>query len=681
MKKIRGSQYWLAAATLVALPGHALAQQAPAREDETIIVWGRAIDLAGDAQSASEGIVGYGDFEHRPLSRVGELVEVIPGMIATQHAGGGKANQYFLRGFNLDHGTDFSATVDGVPVNLRTHGHGHGYLDLNFLIPEIVERVRYRKGPYHADVGDFSAAGTADFVTYARLDDGFLEIAVGELDYRRIVGANSFALGGGDLLLAGEAQGYDGPWALGEDLRKFNMLARYTRAFAGGEASFAFSAYESEWRSSDQVPLRAVESGLIDRFGFIDPDLGGDTQRISLSGQVVWNDASIGAYVISSDFRLFSDFTYLLEDPVNGDEFEQVDERIVYGAYVRRNWNADLGGRDVTFRLGADARLDDISDIGLFRSAGRVRLATVREDEVREFSVSGFAESELEIAPSLRAIFGLRADHYDVDVDAGLPANAGEAEDSIFSPKLALAWMPTEGLEFYANYGQGFHSNDARGATISIDPVSGNPADPVPLLVRAEGAEIGARWERGDFNATLTAFWLELDSELVFVGDAGATEPGDASRRVGLEFAAFWQPTDWLTLDATATQTDAESLDAPSGLRRIPGAIEQVIGAGAVVTLDSGLTASLRVRRFGEAPLIEDASVSSEPTTLVNLGFTQDFGRVRLGLDVLNLFDSEDADITYFYESRLPAEGAGVEDIHFHPVEPRQVRVSLRARF
>lgn len=681
MKKFMSSKYWLAAATLAALPNAAFAQQAVAPEDETIIVWGRAIDLVGEAQSASEGIVGYGDFEHRPLSRVGELVEVIPGMIATQHAGGGKANQYFLRGFNLDHGTDFSATVDGMPINLRTHGHGQGYLDLNFLIPEIVERVRYRKGPYHADVGDFSAAGTADFVTYTQLEEGFLEVAAGEFDYRRVVGANSFALGEADLLLAGEVQGYEGPWALSEDLRKLNALARYTRAFAGGEASLSFSAYESEWRSSDQVPLRAVESGLIDRFGFIDPDLGGNTQRISLSGQVVWSDASIGVYVVSSDFQLFSDFTYVLEDPVNGDEFEQIDERMVYGGYARRDWSAEFAGREVTFRLGADTRLDDISDIGLFRSAGRVRLSTVRQDEVREFSVSAFAESELEIAPSLRAVIGLRADHYDVDVDADLAANAGEAEDSIFSPKLTLAWMPADGLEFYANYGQGFHSNDARGATISIDPVSGDPANPVPLLVRAEGAEVGARWERGDFNATITGFWLELDSELVFVGDAGATEPGDATRRLGVELAAFWQPTDWLTLDATATQTNAESIDAPSGLRRIPGAIEQVVGAGAVVTFDSGLMASLRVRHFGEAPLIEDGSISSVPTTLVNLGLTQDFGPFRLGLDVLNLFDADDADITYFYESQLPPEGASVEDIHFHPVEPRQIRVSLRARF
>ncbi len=665
----------LSAALLASIFTEATAQTAV--DDETIIVWGRAIDLVGEAQSSSEGVVGYGDFEHRPLARVGELVEVIPGMIATQHAGGGKANQYFMRGFNLDHGTDFSATVDGVPINLRTHGHGQGYLDLNFLIPEIIERVRYRKGPYFADVGDFSAAGTADFSTYARLDENFAEIAGGEFGYWRAVGALSFSVGRGDLLVAGEAQTYDGPWDLSEDLRKFNGFARYTAPFAGGDLSVLLNAYTSEWRSSDQVPLRAVESGLIDRFGFIDPDLGGETTRLSLSGRATWTDASIGAYVISSDFRLFSDFTYFLDDPVNGDEFEQRDRRIVYGGYARRAWDV---GQSTTLRVGADARLDDIRDIGLFHTDARSRFSTVRRDEVREFSLSGFAEGEFALTPRLRAILGLRADYYDVEVDADLAANAGEIDDSIFSPKAAFAWTPVDGLEFYANYGQGFHSNDARGATIGVDPVSGDPVDPAPLLVRAEGGELGARWERGPFNATLTAFYLELDSELVFVGDAGATEPGDATRRTGVELAVFLEVTDNLVFDLSATRTDAESLEAPSGQQRIPGAIDTVVGAGVVYTLDD-LVLSLRVRHFGDAPLIEDGSISSEPTTLVNLGATYDLGPVRIGLDVLNLFDAEDADITYFYESQLAGEGSPVEDLHFHPVEPRQLRVSLRARF
>ncbi|MBI1339157.1 TonB-dependent receptor [bacterium] len=673
----------LAAVLFLALPEGVAQTRETAPADDTVIVFGRALDLIGEAHSASEGVVGYADFEDRPLSRIGELVEVVPGVIATQHSGEGKANQYFLRGFNLDHGTDFSVSVDGLPVNMRTHGHGQGYLDLNFLIPEIVEQVRYRKGPYFADGGDFSAAGSAAYRTDDRLPQPFLELRVGEFDYVRGVAAGSFDLGPATtLLLAAERQTYGGPWVLDQDLDKLNGFAKLTHRRGAARFDVSLSAYESTWVSTDQIPERAVASGLIDRFGFIDDDLGGGTRRFSLNAGMAIDHAdgastTLRAYLVDYDFTLYSNFTYFLEDPVNGDEFEQRDDRTLLGGSLT---HARRLSETVALRAGADLRRDDISDVGLFRIAARQRVSTVREDAVEQTSLDAWAEAEVRLSESLRATLGLRADHFDVDVTAiSTPANGGSADDSLLSPSAALAWRLSPAVELYANYGQGFHSNDGRGATITIDPVSGDPVERTPLLVRAEGAELGGRIERPRWNAAVAAFWLTLDSELVFVGDGGSTEPNDATERFGVEANAFWTPTDWLTFDASAAWTDAQ-FDIAGAATEIPGAVESVFAAGALVRLDPA-TFSIRVRHFSEAPLIEDGSVTSDPTTIFNTAATWDAGPATFSIEILNLFDAEDADITYFYESRVAGEPAGVEDRHFHPIEPRQLRVGVRYRF
>ncbi len=656
------------------------AQDDPSDVDE-IIVYGRSIDMIGKAISGSQGIVGYADFEDRPLLRVGELLEVVPGMVATQHSGTGKANQYFLRGFNLDHGTDFAAFVDGTPINFRTHGHGQGYLDLNFLIPELTERIEFRKGPYFSDVGDFSAAGTTKFKTYDSLPSSIAEATIGEFGYRRGLIAHSQDVATGSLLIAGETVFFDSPFDLDEDLRKVNGFAKYSHKGTSADWHIALSAYDAEWISTDQVPLRSIASGQISRLGFIDPDLGGNTTRIAVSGQGVSGGLSLSAYAIYYDFNLYSNFTYFANDPVNGDEFEQQDERLTTGGSAAYAWGTRLLGKEAAIRLGGDLRYDRIFSVGLFNTSGRQRLSTVRDDEVDQFSFGAFSEIELDLTDRLRTTIGLRGDFYAYDVSANLSQNSGSGSDGIVTPAAALAFRATDTIELYANYGQGFHSNDVRGATISLDPVTLASVNPIDVLVRAEGAEIGARYERRSFNASLVGFWLTLDSELVFVGDAGTTEPNGATERFGVEFNAFWQPTDWLTLDANAAFTDARFKNAPSTADRIPQAVENVFGAGVSVRPVETLTLTMRARRFGEAPLIEDGSVFSEPTTVVNLGAYYNFKSVRLGLDVLNLFDSQDADITYFYESQLSGEPSAVEDIHLHPVEPRQIRGSIRFRF
>ena len=463
---------------------------------QEVVVYGRALELIDEAKAASQGVVGYADFETRPLSRAGELVEVIPGVIATQHSGTGKANQFFMRGFNLDHGTDFSASIDGTPINMRTHGHGQGYLDLNFIIPEIVERVEYRKGPYFADSGDFSAAGSAAFVTYDALEENFAELSIGEYGYVRAVTGASTEFKGGNLLVAAEGQFSDGPWKLDEDLEKFNGLIKYSQDSDESYYRISLWGYDASWTSTDQVPLRAVESGLIDRFGFIDPDVGGETTRFGVSVDGSWqrgeSKTALHTYAVSYDFTLWSNFTYFLDDPVNGDEFEQRDKRWVYGASLTHEQPIFSEKSKTSIRLGADVRYDDIDEIGLYKSAARQRLSAVRQDEVEELSLSVFAEIETQLTDGLKATVGLRGDYYDVDVNAvSLPVNSGSADDTLFSPSVALAWRATDELEFYANYGRGFHSNDARGATISLDPVSLAAVRPSRYPRRSRGRRAG----------------------------------------------------------------------------------------------------------------------------------------------------------------------------------------------
>jgi outer membrane receptor protein involved in Fe transport len=672
----------VAATGCVPVAGHAqttVQSDASIEPADDIVVYGRALPQIGIATSGSQGVVGYKDFEDKPLSRVGELVENVPGMIATQHSGTGKANQYFLRGFNLDHGTDFAGFVDGAPVNMRTHGHGQGYLDLNFLIPELVERIDYRKGPYFADVGDFSAAGTVRFTSVDRLAHPLIEVTAGSYGYYRALAAGSSAMGGGDLLLGLDGTLSNGPWVLDEDLRKVNALVKYSQGTADHGWSIGLTAYHATWDATDQVPQRAIDSRLISRFGNIDPYLGGRTTRIGITSNGRFGQTRVNLYVLYYRFRLTSNFTYFLNDPVNGDEFQQRDQRGVFGGSIRRDIPATVAGLQVTFAVGADARWDHIGKIGLYHTVRAVPIGAVRQDKVDESSGALYAEGTVSLTDRLRLVLGLRGDLYGYDVRAEtLGANSGTGSDAILGPKAALAWRATDHLEFYANYGESFHSNDVRGATIRIDPKTGDPAEQVPVLVKARGAELGVRLEYRRFSASLIGYYLTLGSELVFSGDGGTTEPNDATRRYGTEATLFWRPTDWLALDGSAAFTHARFRNVAPGETRIPNSVDNVISAGAAFDFGHGISSSLRLRHFGAAPLIEDDSARAKPTTLVNLGAYYKLGRARLGVDVLNLFDARDADITYFYTSRLQGEPSdGVDDYHLHPVEPRQLRLSI----
>lgn len=652
-------------------------------------------DLVGIANSASEGTVLREQLLSRPLLRPAEVLEAVPGLVVSQHSGSGKANQYYLRGFNLDHGTDFAASLMGMPLNMPTHGHGQGYLDLNFLIPELVDSVAYRKGALAADVGDFATAGSVAIDYVRTLDRPFIDVSIGEDGYRRGLAAGSNALGKGHLLHAIEWTETNGPWDLDEDLLKRNALLRYSQGTADTGWSVAGMAYSSSWQSTDQVPRRAVDSGQIGRFGTIDPSSGGRTERYSLSGQwaqrVGNQQRRISAYATDYRLNLFSNFTFCLNDIaltgqcLNGDQFEQVDARRVYGGSASNTWFGRLNGMASELTVGTQLRHDDIDGVALFTTTARQRTGRIREDDVQQTSAALYAEHSLQWRPWFRSVLGLRADAYRFDVRSDRAVNSGRVNDHIASPKLALIFGPWAKTEFYAQAGYGFHSNDARGITSRINPdfrvpefaTSTTPADP---LVRAKSYEIGMRSALLKGLQTSLAFWrLDLESELLFIGDAGTTEASLPSRRQGIELANYWQPTAAITVDADLAFSQARFRNAPAKENRIPGSIEQTASVGIDWQAASRWRTGVRLRYFGPRPLIEDNSVRSASSVLVNTRLSFDVTpSVAAQLDVLNVFDRRVSDIDYFYSSQLAGEVAPVDDTHSHPAEPRTVRASLR---
>jgi len=603
----------------------------------------------------------------------------------TQHSGSGKSNQMFLRGFNLDHGTDFATWVDGMPVNMRTHGHGQGYTDVNFLIEELVERVEFNKGPYDASVSDFSSAGAARFETSRSVDDGIAKVTAGDYGYRRLLLANSFTAGNSTVMLGGETKTYDGPWEdVDEDLKSYKGLARISYASNNGDLwEGAFMGYDASWNSADQIPRRAVDQGLISDLGSLDTTVGGETSRYSVSGSWTRENADsrwrVRGYGINYQLDLLSNFTYFLDDPVNGDQFQQTDDRNIYGGDVTYTQYSSAFGRNMGQTFGAELRYDDINQVALNNTVEGEFRENVREDTVEQGSIGIYYENEYQWTAKLRSVVGLRADFFDFDVSSNLAANSGSGTDTMVSPKLNLIYDATDSTELYLSAGQGMHSNDARGVTIQVDPGSGEAVDGVDPLVKSRGGEVGARTFLTDnINVSVAVWYLELDSELLFVGDAGTTEALGPSQRYGVEIPMYYQTDNW-KYDVELAFTDSEFSETGES---IPGALDTVVAAGAYFEYPNGLYGSARVRHFGERPLIEDGSVKSDPTTVVNAMFGARFAsNWDVRLEMLNVFDSSDDDITYFYESRLPGEAAGVEDVHFKRVEPRAIRASLGFSF
>ena len=651
-----------------------------------VVVTGRADELIGEASSASEGRVDAADLADRPILRRGELLEVVPGLVVTQHSGDGKANQYFLRGFNLDHGTDFNISVDLMPVNLRTHAHGQGYSDLGFIIPELVQSIDYRKGPFYPKIGDFSGAGAAGFVLMNGVPRGIFTNSLGENFYLRTLLADTWSAGPGQLTTAFEYTHYDGPWDHAENANRFNGFARYFWDNNDDHFRLTLMAYHASWNSTDQVAERAIDKGLIDRFGTLDGSDGGYSDRYSVSFDWIRDQGDTQTqanfYAIYYGLNLFSNFTYFLDDPVHGDQFEQVDRRVVLGGAWSRTWSGNWFGYQVENTIGLQIRDDIIPDIALIHTESRHELNTVRRDKVNEFSIGFYAQNEFHWTDWLRTRTGVRGDIYNFDVSSSVPENSGNVWDGIASPKFALILDPGFKTEFYLDLGTGFHSNDARGVTATVDPVTHKRIGSAAPLVRTKGAELGVRTEAlPGLVSTLALWFLESDSELVFAGDTGATDAAGRSRRYGVEWANFYKPTSWVTLDADFAFTHARFVDNAAG-PYIPNAISTVITAGVTFDKGQGPFGSFRTRYFGPQPLIEDNSARAPASLLFDARVGYRWKNYEFYVDVLNVFDANVNDIEYFYASRLPGEPAGgVDDFHLHPAEPRTFRATLTMYF
>ena len=538
---------------------------------------------------------------------------------------------------------------------MRTHAHGQGYADINFLIPELLGGMLVRKGPFAADLGDFATAGALDFSLVNSLPAPIAQITGGSFGYLRGLTAGSFALGAGTMLMAGEAIRYDGPWERLDDLRRLNAVMRFSQGERDEGFSLTAMAYSGRWNATDQVPARALSSGLIGRFGTLDASDGGNAQRYSLSGQ--WHrDSTAGLtranfYTVRSTLDLYNNFTYFLDDAINGDQFKQRDQRWLMGFNVSHEMEGAAFDMPLRTRVGLQTRYDDIQ-LGLFRTRDRARLSSVRTDEVKQASAGLWIDSTLTVNDWFRTTLGLRADQMGGRVESDLAANSGSADAFMLSPKAGFVLGTVAATELFVNVGTGFHSNDLRGATITVDP-----SDPlvrlsrVPLLVRAKGGEVGLRtnWT-DDFESSIALFLLTLGSEIVFVGDAGTTEAGRPSRRVGVEWTNHWKLLPWLRLDLDVAATKARFTDSDPAGDHIPGAPNVVAAAGLVVGQNvPGWFGGARFRYFGARPLTEDNSVRSEAAGLFNMriGYRSENG-VQMRLDAFNVFGARTNQIEYY---------------------------------
>ncbi len=708
----------------------------------TVNVQGRADDLTGVAQSATQGTVGQTELEDRPILRSGEVLETVPGVIITQHAGGGKANQYFLRGFNLDHGTDFAVFLDDMPLNLPSHAHGEGYADMNIVIPELVQRVNYEKGPYYADVGDYGSAGSAHLEFYKALPENFFQVEGGMYGYERAVFGVSEKVGSGNLLFGGEFYHDDGPWTHSDNYSKLNGLLTYSQGDEASGFSITAHAYHGNWYSSDQIPITAVP--LVGFFGALNPTDGGNSQRHSV--QAEWhrqNDHSrtqIMAYGFYYYLNLFSDFTYYLDDPAKGDQFEQQDSRFVLGIDVRHTLFNNWFGRKVENTFGLQVRNDWVHN-GLYRTENRVRtdkndinacndepinacstdpnlMAVLPADtDVNRFTETMFGfyvENKIQWAEKFRTVLAFRGDEvrdavtsltpsYTATELPGAPvvnfaaANSGTVTQFMPEPKASLIFGPWRKTEFYVQGGFGFHSNDARGATQREEPISPDNPFPtatsrIPALIQTKGSEVGVRTTAAPhLQSTFSLWYLHSASELLQDGDTGGTVPSlSPSNRYGIEWANYYTPLehwafDFDFADSRAFFTEIDADDAAPGSpggKRVPEAVGLVASAGATMHDYKRFSASLRVRAFGPRDLTSDGIYRSNPTVLLNAEV-----RYRLTkkwsfvVEALNLLNRKDHDIDYAYTSRItPTADAAFTDV-FHPVEPLQVRFGIRRSF
>jgi outer membrane receptor protein involved in Fe transport len=665
-------------------------------EQTDVIVRGKRPTTA-----ASSSTVRDRDFMLRPHQRPADILSVTPGLLVVQHAGGGKANQYFLRGFDADHGSDLALFVDGIPVNLVSHGHGQGYADLHWLIPELVSTIQVYKGPYFAEFGDFATAGAVNLVTRRSLDQSRVAIGGGMLDSYRALAVASPKLDGYDPLLAAEVYGTDGPFENPENLRRYNVFAKVTRRLSeahNSSISLALTSYGAQWHASGQIPLREVLAGRLDRFGSVDPSEGGRSQRhgayLSYRAYPDSDSAlSLLGYFTRYELGLYSNFSFASRDPINGDMIEQTDSRSIGGLSASYRLARSLSGIELETTVGVQGRSDSI-DNGLFYARRRERLGSVVDSDILESSLGVYAQEDVTWTKWLRSVVGVRADYVRFDVGDRLePDGENRVRDAaLLSPKASIITTPRPELDLYLNFGSGFHSNDARGVVQQDERAT--------PLARALGYEAGARLELFDrLDLALSAFVLDLESEIVWVGDEGTTEARGPTRRLGGEFELRVELLSWLFADADLALTRARFLGAPGGANAVPLAPSRQVSGGLSVRHPGGFFGRAGLVHVGDRPATEDRFLTAEGFTRFDATLGYRHRRFEISVSGQNLSNASWREAQFASVSRLPretssascpagtraveAEGtfSGCEDIHFTPGAPINVQGLLSLFF
>lgn len=701
---------------------------------QEISVTAQRLELLGTASTASEGAVDDQEIQLAPTYRPGQLLETVPGLIVTLHSGEGKANQYLLRGYNLDHGTDLETYVDGMPINQPTHAHGQGYTDLNFLIPEMADRVSYTKGPYYANVGDFGAVGSVA-VDYRDTIDDQLSATVGTLNFQRMLAAGTAEVGDGHFLAAVEVQHYDGPFVAPDDARKENVVLRYSQGDRQNGYSITAMMYHQLWTNTTDIPLRAITEGLVsDRFGTLNPSDGGRAWRSSLS----FNDyATLGdgqftasAFFIDNQLHLWNDFTQFLGDPVHGDQEDQYEHRDALGGRAAYTLPLALGSIPNELAVGILTR-DDMLYVGRLPSENRVPLPVTddppsfsNEDQVYLFAGAAWVQATTHWTTQFRSVLGFREDYQhgtDIDYLAALHeesgpgytgyTNGGTVRQALPQPKGSLIYTPIETLEFYLSAGRGFHSADLRGVNQDTSVDLGLPH--TPLLAKQEGQEVGVRaTPRPDLAITFAYYNLWQQSETIIDPDVGQDTAGPPSRRYGYEINVTYQINRYLELYGSYSGDHTHFThpfdDGTGHLGEYITDAPLATGALALYLTNLGpWSGGLNYRYLGNYPLSSGPCVNAAaehdfgpgyscanaPTALGQVD-AKGFGEWNVdahytlsdgwsaSLGIYNLLNTHAAAAEFWYVDRLPGEPAtGVADVHEHPLEPIMARLTLTKKF
>ncbi len=670
--------------------------------------------------AASSRTVRDFDLVVRPARTAQDLLQLAPGLITAQHAGGGKAEQIFLRGFDADHGTDVNISVDGLPVNMVSHGHGQGYADLHFIMPAVIRSVDVHKGPYSAAYGNFSTAGSIAFTTRDHLDHNLIRVEGGSFDTHGITALYEVPLGSTHqgAYLAGQFHNTDGPFESAQGFQRFNLFGKFHAHISeSSRLGVSVSGFASAWDASGQIPERAVSGGVIDRFGSVDDLEGGATSRHDINLRYEASREShrflLQGFASSYSFKLFSNFTFFLDDADQGDMIEQTDQRNLVGLNGTYQFTSELFSGIATTSLGGCLRSDDVG-VSLWKSPSRIRFASLVDSEIRERNMCLWIQEDLVPSSWFRLQLGMRADYFTFDVDdrlevgpgALLPHASGFAQRSIVSPKASLVFTPISALDVFVNAGTSLHSNDARSIVIGErvadlvgvyrregrsdeeinDLLAARHLDAAQMgvesLPRAVGFELGARSHVSRRLTVAAALWrLDLEREYVYVGDGGYTELSGQSRRHGVDIEARLGVTSWLSADVDLNLAKPTLVDEPDGANAIPLAPRRTSSGGLTILHPSGLEGSVRYVHVGSRPAIEDGSIMAEGFTMINLFGAYRIGPVRVDVAVENLLDIVWNEAQFATTSRLRTESLPVSELHFTPGNPRNVRLGLAYLF